>query len=187
MEQRLDQFVTKIIEHVQGFWQRNRLVLQTWLVFALIIGLFTMSLVFLINVGFDKLASAFTARMLASVLWLLGTGGHAEDAFVSSKIFSIEIIFECTAIFPIMIFLAAVVAYPCTWKKKLWGIALGVPAILFVNLIRLVSLVYIGHWFPSWFETAHLLVWQPLIIFFAVLFWLVWVEVFVHRHEAQGA
>jgi exosortase H (IPTLxxWG-CTERM-specific) len=128
-----------------------------------------------------------TAAMLAGALWLLGAGGQTVGTIVTSKVFSAEIITECTAIFPIMIFLAAVIAYPSRWKQKLWGIVLGVPAIVFVNLIRLVSLFYIGYWFPSVFETAHLLVWQSLIIFFAVLFWLVWVELFVHRGQVQHA
>jgi archaeosortase B (VPXXXP-CTERM-specific) len=176
------------VRRTQDFWQRNSLIIRAWAVFALMIGLFTTLLLVLnLYTNFDEWLSAFTAQMLAGALWLLGAGGQTAGTVVTSKIFSAEIITECTAIFPIMIFLAAVIAYPSGWKKKLWGIALGVPAILVVNLIRLVSLFYIGYWFPTVFEAAHLLVWQSLIIFFAVLFWLVWVEVFVHRGQMHHA
>lgn len=188
LEQKLDRFVTSTVTRVQSFWQRNGLIIRAWLAFAAMIGVFTTILLFLnLYTGFDAWLNRVTAQMLAAALWLLGAGGQTAGTIVSSKIFSAEIITECTAIFPIMIFLAAVIAYPSGWRKKLWGIALGVPAILFVNLIRLVSLFYIGYWFPSVFETAHLLVWQSLIIFFAVLFWLVWVELFVHRRQVQHA
>ncbi len=173
---------------LQNFWQRNGLIVRAWAVFALMIGLFTTLLLVLnLSTNFDEWLNRATAVMLAGALWLLGAGGQTAGTIVTSKIFSAEIITECTAIFPIMIFLAAVIAYPSGLKRKLWGIALGLPAILFVNLIRLVSLFYIGYWFPSVFETAHLLVWQSLIIFFAVLFWLIWVEVFVHRGQMQHA
>jgi exosortase H (IPTLxxWG-CTERM-specific) len=188
VEQRFDQFVTTTITRLHNFWQRNGVILRAWTVFAAMIALFTTLLLVLnLYTGFDDWLNAFTAQMLAGALWLLGAGGQAVGTIVTSKVFSAEIITECTAIFPLMIFLAAVIAYPSRWKQKLWGIVLGVPAIVFVNLIRLVSLFYIGYWFPSVFETAHLLVWQSLIIFFAVLFWLVWVEIFVHRGQMQHA
>jgi len=188
LEQKLDAFVTSWVRRTQDFWQRNSLIIRAWAVFALMIGLFTTLLLVLnLYTNFDEWLCTFTAQMLAGALWLLGAEGQTAGTVVTSKIFSAEIITECTAIFPIMIFLAAVIAYPSGWKKKLWGIALGVPAILVVNLIRLVSLFYIGYWFPTVFEAAHLLVWQSLIIFFAVLFWLVWVEVFVHRGQMHHA
>ncbi len=187
-EQKFDALVTSTVTRIQNFWQRNKLIIRAWAVFALMIGVFTTLLLFLnLYTNFDAWLNQATASMLAGALWLLGAGGQTVGTVVTSKIFSAEIITECTAIFPIMIFLAAVIAYPSGWKKKLWGILLGVPAILFVNLIRLVTLFYIGYWFPSVFETAHLLVWQSLIIFFAVLFWLIWVELFVHRGQVQHA
>jgi exosortase H (IPTLxxWG-CTERM-specific) len=180
--------VTTTVTRLHNFWQRNGVILRAWTVFAAMIALFTTLLLVLnLYTGFDDWLNRATAAMLAGALWLLGAGGQTVGTIVTSKVFSAEIITECTAIFPIMIFLAAVIAYPSRWKQKLWGIVLGVPAILFVNLIRLVSLFYIGYWFPSVFETAHLLVWQSLIIFFAVLFWLVWVELFVHRGQMQHA
>jgi len=188
IEKRFDQLVTTTITRLHNFWQRNGVILRAWLVFAAMIALFTTLLLILnLYTNFDSWLNGATAAMLAGALWLLGAEGQSVGTIVTSKVFSAEIITECTAIFPIMIFLAAVIAYPSRWKPKLWGIVLGVPAILFVNLIRLVSLFYIGYWFPSIFETAHLLVWQSLIIFFAVLFWLIWVEIFVHRGRVQHA
>ncbi len=187
-EQKFDAVVTSTVTRIQNFWQRNKLIIRAWTVFALMIVVFTTLLLFLnLSTGFDAWLNRVTAIMLAGALWLLGAGGQVVGTVVTSKIFSAEIITECTAIFPLMIFLAAVIAYPSGWRKKLWGIVLGGPAIIFVNLIRLVTLFYIGHWFPSVFEAAHLLVWQSLIIFFAVLFWLVWVEFFVHRGQASHA
>ena len=36
------------------------------------------------------------------------------------------------------------------------------------------SLFYIREWWPESFDTAHMVVWQSLIVFFALLVWVVW-------------
>ncbi|MCS7197290.1 MAG: hypothetical protein NZ930_01165 [Candidatus Bipolaricaulota bacterium] len=131
LEKKLDALVTSAVTRVQDFWQRNKLIIRAWTVFALVIGAFTTLLFFLnLYTGFEAWLNCITALMLAGALWLLGANGQAVGTVVTSKIFSAEIITECTAIFPLMIFLAAVIAYPSGWRKKLWGIVLGAPAIL---------------------------------------------------------
>jgi len=120
-----------------------------------------------------------TARLTAWTLRLLGADGRAEGALVKSSLSYVEIIFECTASYSVMIFIAAVVAFPCSWKTKLYGILTG---ILVINTLRLVSLVYIGHWFPDLFDTIHLLAWQFLMIFAVMMLWLLWLSKMVRRH-----
>jgi len=129
----------------------------------------------------------WTARMTAWSLFLLGADGHAEGKLVVSSIFSIQIIRECTAVHPLMIFVAAVVAYPCRWRLKALGIGAGALALLLINQFRLVSLCYIGHWYPDMFETAHMLVWQSLIIFITVLLWVVWASIAGAAHDPGSA
>jgi exosortase/archaeosortase family protein len=83
----------------------------------------------------------------------------------------------------VAIYLSAVLAYPSRAKEKLKGFALGTSVILSLNLIRVVSLMYIGRYFPSFFEAAHLLIWQSLIIFAALLAWIYWTERFVRAPQ----
>ena len=52
--------------------------------------------------------------------------------------------------------------------------------------MRVVSLVYIAHWFPDLFETAHVFVWQSLIIFLTVLLWLLWTVTLAGPREATA-
>ena len=130
---------------------------------------------------------ALTARLLAASLTLIGLEGRAEGTLVTSSIYSAEIIWECTGVTPILVFVAAVAAYPSVWHRKVYGVLLGVPALLVINQVRLVSLFYVGHWFPEFFDTAHLLVWQSLIIFFTVMVWVVWMVTLGRRDETQSA
>jgi exosortase H (IPTLxxWG-CTERM-specific) len=121
------------------------------------------------------------AQLTAGVLALLGQAGRADGDLVTSAIFSARIIPECTGLFPTLLLVAAVLAYPCGWREKALGVAIGVPAMMAVNVVRLVTLFYVGHWRPDVFEAAHLVVWQSLMIFFTVVVWLAWAAFLVGR------
>jgi archaeosortase B (VPXXXP-CTERM-specific) len=165
-----------MVHRILTGWERHRAVIRAWLVLIGVIGVFLILQPFLIYTGFIPWANAMTAHLLAFALSVLGTASRAEGTVVRSEVFSLEIIAECTAILPIVLFLAAVVATPSAKKTKLWALSWGVPVILLFNLIRLVSLIYLGALMPRAFETVHVLVWQPLTILFALALWLLWAE-----------
>ncbi len=90
---------------------------------------------------------------------------------------------ECGAIEVMAIFLAAVLAFPTLWWKKLIGALVGVPIMYLVNIFRLTCLGIIGaldHG-GDWFQFSHQYVWQAIYIVFVVAVWLAWVELIVRR------
>ena len=97
-----------------------------------------------------------------------------------TRSFTFILVPECGAIEIMAIFLAAVVAFPTTWRKRLIGIAVGVPIMYGVNIFRLTVLAVIGALDQSqgrvWFSFAHEYVWQAVYIVFVVAVWLLWVE-----------
>ncbi len=154
----------------------NRALVRAWLVLIGTILAFVVLQPLLIFIGFVRWANESTAQLLAFALSLLGSPSSAEGTIVRSQLFSLEIVFECTAILPMVLFGAAVAATPAVTNAKLWALAWGLPAIVLFNLVRLASLVYIGRLAPEAFDTVHLLIWQPLTILFALALWLLWVE-----------
>ena len=54
-----------------------------------------------------------------------------------------------------------------------------------LNIIRVISLFYIGQWNTRVFEWAHLYVWQALIMLDVLVVWLVWVRM-LHRGRKDG-
>ncbi len=126
----------------------------------------------------QPLALAFAA-VSGFILNLLSLKATASGTVLSVEGFTARIDDVCTGIFVVAIYFSAVLAYPSRMKEKLKGLLLGASVILSLNLIRVVSLMYIGHYFPAFFETAHLLIWQSLIIFAALLAWVYWTERFV--------
>ncbi len=166
------------------FWDRYRGLVPIWTKFVGALAL-AAALDEWANEWVNARFSAATARLTAWTLRLLGHEARAEAAVVRSPMCSFEVIGECTAYYPAAIFLAAVVAYPCRWRAKTLGIGLGIPAVLILNQLRLVSLCYLFRWHPAHVETAHVLVWQSLIVFLTLLLWLVWVAT-VARQDATA-
>ena len=124
-------------------------------------------------------ASAFLVRLL---------GGHASaqsDVLLNpASGFSIRVLDTCNASNVTVLLWAAILAFPAPWTAKGKGLATGTAAIHVLNLLRIISLFYLGQVSEKWFEIAHLYVWESLIVLFTlVIFWF-WVQ---HTyHSAPG-
>jgi exosortase H (IPTLxxWG-CTERM-specific) len=120
--------------------------------------------------------TTFVAREAAVVLRLLGEDVRVDGQVLSSPRFAVTIYNGCNGLEAILVFVAGVAAFPAPWRARLLGVGLGVVAVQVLNIVRVVSLYWVGVWRPDWFTTAHVLVWQTVVILFAVLLWLFWVQ-----------
>ena len=53
---------------------------------------------------------------------------------------------------------------------------IGFFAIQLLNLVRIISLFYLGQWNQTAFDWFHLYLWQALIILDALVVWLIWLR-----------
>jgi len=90
--------------------------------------------------------------------------------------FAVSIEPGCNGVEALIILFAAIFAFPATVKHKLIGFAIGFVAIQALNLVRIISLFYLGQWNMTWFEWFHLYLWQALIILDALVVWLIWLR-----------
>jgi exosortase H (IPTLxxWG-CTERM-specific) len=120
--------------------------------------------------------TTFVAEEARAVLNLFGEHATVTHQVLASRRFSVAIYNGCNGLEAILIFVSGVLAFPARWRRKLVGIALGFLAIQVFNVVRVVSLFYIGAFKPRWFSLSHVFVWQSLVIVFAVVLWLVWVR-----------
>ena len=118
----------------------------------------------------------WTADWMGALLNALGTPVRVDGPIVASDRFAVNIVAECTAVGPLVLFMGAVLAYPASFRAKTIGVALGLVVLTGVNLVRLVTLFWIGAAFPQYLGTAHLLVWQSVMILLALVLWLFWIE-----------
>lgn len=101
--------------------------------------------------------------------------------------FWVIVVEACNGVLPTTIYLAAVLAFPTTWGARLWGVAIGIPAIFIVNLTRVVSLLVLGAVWPAVFEQVHIYVWQTLVVALSMGIWIFWAEYFVRPAARLGA
>ena len=101
---------------------------------------------------------------------------HGDMVFSARTGFAMTIQAGCNGVEAMLVLLAGVLAYPAPWKMKLAGLAIGAVAIQALNLVRIVSLFYLGQWDLRWFEWAHLYAWQALIMLDALLVWMLWIR-----------
>ncbi len=116
------------------------------------------------------------ARVSGGTLAVLGYDTTVDGVSVSSPRFSMKIVRGCDATDPAAAFVAAVLASPTSIWAKIPGIAIGTLALLTINLLRVVSLFFVGIYFPSAFKTIHHGIWQASFIVLAIACWAIWVQ-----------
>lgn len=90
--------------------------------------------------------------------------------------FSVAILSGCNGVEATIVLVAAILAFPSSWLYKLVGIFVGFISVQGLNLIRIISLFYLGQWNIKVFEWAHLYIWQALIMIDVLVFFLLWVR-----------
>ena len=117
---------------------------------------------------------AMWARIAVFALTLLGVPASSDGVTVDAGAFTATIVPACTALDVIILFAAAVLAYPASVGARLRGLLLGVAALFAINIVRIVSLILIGIHYLDLLEDAHLLVWQATMALSAIGLWLLW-------------
>jgi exosortase H (IPTLxxWG-CTERM-specific) len=125
----------------------------------------------------DHLVEPLTAGIAGVsgfTLNLLGQDVARTGTVLRSRDFAVSIHHGCNGVEAMVIFLAAVLAFPAPWRGKLVGLALGIVVIQAVNLVRVVALFLTGAHLPALFDASHTVIWQTVVILSAVILWLFW-------------
>lgn len=90
---------------------------------------------------------------------------------------AVQVLAGCNAVEVCALLIAAILAFPGRLRDGLIGAAVGVIALQLVNLLRIISLLYLSRGSESMFEFFHHYVWdamiglEGLLVFF---FWTRW-------------
>lgn len=168
-----------------GSWRRHRREITFLAAFLLLLTAgFTLISLTWVN---DRVVEPFTAGVAqasGAVLKLLGQDIRMQGSMIVSERFSVNILNGCNGVEAMLIFFAAVVAFPARWGARLAGLALGLAAIQLINLLRVVALYLTGAYLPRFFDTSHTVLWQTLVILAGVLLWIFWAGRFAAPRRA---
>lgn len=113
------------------------------------------------------------ARLSSICLNLLGERTSLRDATVLGR-FSYVVVIDCAALDAQALFTAAVAAFPAASWKRVAGVLMGLPAILGLNVVRLVALYFAGATSLDLFHLLHEEIFVLLIILLVCLVFLGW-------------
>jgi exosortase H (IPTLxxWG-CTERM-specific) len=99
--------------------------------------------------------TAGIARAGAAVLKVLGEPVTVAGTEIRSSAFAVRIENGCNGIETALLFGSAVLAFPAPWRRRLAGLLVGFLAIQLINLVRVVSLFWIGAHRPAFFSSSR--------------------------------
>ena len=141
-------------------------------IFILVLSvLFGLEMIKPVHAGIVEPFTSFIATLSA---WLITPFDDSVIAYGrvlrdGSNGFAVSIESGCNGVEATIVLVAAVLAFPATWVQRVQAITLGFLAIQFANLLRIISLFYLGQWDIDIFNWVHLYLW-PVLIMLDVLF-----------------
>jgi exosortase H (IPTLxxWG-CTERM-specific) len=90
--------------------------------------------------------------------------------------FAVSIESGCNGVEATIVLIAAVIAFPATWRQRLVVTILGFLAIQVANLLRIISLFYLGQWNIEVFNWIHLYLWPVLIMLDVLIVFIVYLR-----------
>ncbi len=152
--------------------------MRRFIITFIVVGFLLFGLVYLPPIR-DHLIAPFTDSLAVIAGWLITTFGG--EAWVSGNIltipgFSVRILDLCNGVEATLLLWAVLLAYPAPWGYRLWGLVLGFLGVQGLNMVRIISLTYLGVWKPEWFHWVHWYVWDALIMLDVLLIFLLWLR-----------
>jgi len=123
----------------------------------------------------DNLA-ILNARTTSWVLSLLGMHVQQTGTTVITATFPVEIAESCTGSIVFLIFAAAVLPFPSSWRSRLKGLVLGLLALLLINLFRTCLIILVVSRFPGTLWTWHIVIGQIIVIMGMIGVFLWWAK-----------
>jgi exosortase H (IPTLxxWG-CTERM-specific) len=134
----------------------------------------------------------FTESIAALSAWLVTMfdSGVVSQGIVLRDVdsgFAVAIQAGCNGVEATIVLIAAMLAFPSPWRWKCIGIAAGFIAIQLMNLLRIITLFYLGQWNHTAFEWAHLYIWQALIMLDVLVVFLIWLRYLPKTQVTENA
>ena len=131
--------------------------------------------------------SVFTAKV---VYWFVRLFPNTNNFFISDTTLYFQdgglrpyIMWGCTAVKQLYIFITIMVFYKGPWRKKLWYIPMGCIILWIYNIIRLAMISYLTYGHPERFHFLHEGLFRYIFYGLMFLLWLCWEEGRVKRKK----
>lgn len=165
----------KFFQRSRARLQENREIVRFCLNFGVTLAVLT--IVLQINFVQEHVVNPHLGQVAAlsgAILKTLGTPCDVSASTINSARFSVSVVRGCDSIYPTAMLWAALFAYSATWKSRLIGLFGGAIVLFLLNIVRILTMFYVGSYYPSLFDIVHVYAWQALFILLTLAVWLFW-------------
>ncbi len=123
--------------------------------------------------------SAVQQILAQGASWLAaftGSGSRVLGDQIFVKGLTININYECTGAYVLLILVTFVLSYPATWRDRATGILVGVSALTVLNTVRIAVLIRVAEIRPDLFAYFHEYVWQGVFLVLVIVYAMAWVD-----------
>lgn len=112
----------------------------------------------------------------AALINIAGGGASASDDVMQSQVtgFAVRMENGCNGVHVMIVLWSAMLAFPASPIQKIKGLLAGGLLIHGVNLVRFISLFFLGQYAPAWFDFAHFYFWESMIMLDSLVIFWVW-------------
>lgn len=159
----------------------------SWFILVLVV-LFALELIAPVREFVIIPFTGLIASVSASIVHLFDSGVVSEGIVLRDIASGTAVSIQpgCNGVEAMICLTAAIVAFPASWKSKMYGLLFGFIAIQALNIVRIISLFYLLQWNKEWFDWAHLYLWQALIILDALIAFIIWVRMLPEEDADAG-
>ena len=126
------------------------------------------------------LAALSTALILPFDDTVIAQGRILRDATTG---FAVSIEAGCNGVEAAIVLIAGVMAFPASIRNKLVAILAGFFFVQALNIVRIISLFYLGQWNYTVFEWFHLYLWPVLIMLDVLIVFAIYLQWLGKQHE----
>jgi exosortase/archaeosortase family protein len=112
--------------------------------------------------------SLATARILLPV--------HVNEPAFAIGSTTIQIVSDCTPMFPMLLLIGGMLAFPAPWRAKVVGSLVGAVVLWLYNLLRIFVLMAVLRFAPAQFDIVHVFLWQSLTLLMVLGCFLLWIH-----------
>ena len=126
------------------------------------------------------LANVSTAVIVPFDNTVIAQGRILRDATTG---FAVSIEAGCNGVEATIVLVAGIVAFPASLWRKLIAILVGFLFVQALNIVRIISLFYLGQWNYTVFEWFHLYLWPVLIMLDVLVVFAIYLQWLGKQHS----
>ena len=128
------------------------------------------------------LAALSTALILPFDETVIAQGRILRDAATG---FAVSIEAGCNGVEAAIVLIAGILAFPASLRHKAVAILAGFFFVQALNVVRIISLFYLGQWNYTVFEWFHLYLWPVLIMLDVLIVFAIYLQ-WLGKHHTQA-